>query len=131
MTRFLNMTEQIQDMTKSIFSDEHDAKKQDQINDLLGLSSLMSFHLKSDEKISSENHLIHSKFERLFNFLLTDVYNEPTNQILGEQISNLTEIEQAMMKSNRNATLKFRNYKQFREQVTSASFSFCFNKKSF
>lgn len=116
------MTERNQDVTnerlyESIFANERNARRQDQINDLLGLSSLMSYHLKSDEKISSEHHVIHSKFERLFNFLLTDVYHEPMHQILGEQISNLTDVEQAMLKLNRNAVLKFRNYKQFREQV--------------
>ena len=48
---------------------------------------------------------------------MTDVYNEPMTQALGDQISNLAEVEEAMINLNRNSTLKFRNYKQFREQV--------------
>ncbi len=102
---------------RSISSEKHNTNKQEQINDLLALSSLMSYHIKSDEIISSENHLIHSKFQRLFHFLVTDIYNESITQALGDQISNLTEVDNTLIKLNRNATLKFRNYKQFREQV--------------
>ena len=54
---------------RSIFSNEDNIIKQEQMNDLLALSSLMSYHNKSDHILSSESHLIHSKFQRLFHFL--------------------------------------------------------------
>lgn len=92
--------------------------KQKQINDLLSLSSLMSFHINSDHILSSESRLIHSKFQRTFDFLDTDVYNEPITQVLAGQISNIAEVDDALINLNRNATLKFRNYQQFREQVS-------------
>ncbi|CAF4979734.1 unnamed protein product, partial [Rotaria magnacalcarata] len=62
------------------------------------------------------SRLIHSKFQRLFHFLVTDVYTEPIKQALGDEISNLAEVDDGLIELNRNATLKFRNYKQFREQ---------------
>ncbi|CAF1024890.1 unnamed protein product [Rotaria sordida] len=102
-------------------SDKQSVNKQEYINDLLALSSLMSHHINSDDFISSESRLIHSKFQRLFHFLLTDVYNEPITQALGDHISNLTEVDDALINLNRNATLKFRNYKQFREQRLASS----------
>jgi chemotaxis methyl-accepting protein methylase len=98
-------------------SDEHIDNKQDRINDLLTLSSLMSPHINSDDFLSSESRLVRSKFQRLLHFLTTDVYNEPMTQALGDRISNLAEVDDALINLNRNATLKFRNYKQFREQV--------------
>jgi hypothetical protein len=106
---------------RSISSDKHSINKQKEINDLLSLSSLMSYHINSDNILSSESRLIHSKFQRLFHFLGTDIYNEPMKQALGDQISNLDEVNNALINLNRNATLKFRNYKQFREHVC-----FCF-----
>lgn len=98
-------------------SDKQSTNKQEWIHDLLALSSLMSYHVNSDDFISSESRLIHSKFQRLFHFLTTDVYNEPIKQAFGDRISNLAEIDDALINLNRNATLKFRNYKQIREQV--------------
>jgi hypothetical protein len=91
--------------------------KREWINDLLGLSSLLSHHINSEDFIASESRLVRSKFHNLFHFLLTDVYNEPMTQALGDHISNLTQVDDALINLNRNATLKFRNYKQFREQV--------------
>jgi hypothetical protein len=105
---------------RSISSDK---SQQEEINDLLALSSLMSYHINSEQIISSESHLIHSKFQRLFHFLVTDVYNEPMRQALGDQISNLMEVDNALINLSRNATLKFRNYKQIREQVRLILFS--------
>jgi len=102
---------------RSILSDKQNANKQNEINDLLALSSLMSYHINSDNILTSETRLIHSIFQRVFHFLVTDVYNEPITQALGDQISNLAEVDDALINLNRNATLKFRNYQQFREQV--------------
>ncbi|CAF2733163.1 unnamed protein product [Rotaria sp. Silwood2] len=99
----------------------HVNNKQEWINDILALSSLLSHHTNSDNVISSESRLIHSKFQRLFHFLVTDVYNEPATQALGDHISNLAEVDDALINLNRNATLKFRNYKQFREQRLASS----------
>jgi hypothetical protein len=105
------------ELYRSISSDQHSANKQEQINDLLALSSLMSYQLNSEKILSSESRLIHSKFQRLFHFLVTDVYNQPMTQALGDQISNIAEVDDALINLTRNATLKFRNYKQIREQV--------------
>lgn len=91
------------------------------MNDLSLLSSLMSYHIKSDQIISSESHLIRLKFQRFFQFLQTDIYNEPMKQALGDQITHITDVDDALMKLSGNATLKFRNYKQFRERVRLAS----------
>ncbi|CAF4426895.1 unnamed protein product, partial [Adineta steineri] len=84
---------------------------------LLGLSSLISHHTDSNDFISSESRLIHSKFQHLFHFLVNDISNESMTQALGDKISNLDQVNDALINLNRNATLKFRNYKQFREQV--------------
>jgi hypothetical protein len=108
------MSDDDDEIYRSISSENYNINKQEQINDLLALSSLMSYHINSDQIISSEYHLIHSKFQRLF---VTDVYNEPMRHALGDQISNITEVDNALINLSRNATLKFRNYKQFREQV--------------
>ncbi|CAF1066246.1 unnamed protein product [Rotaria magnacalcarata] len=97
-------------------SDKQSANQQEWVHDLLALSSLMSHHINSNDFISSESRLIHSKFQRLFHFLVTDVYTEPIKQALGDEISNLAEVDDGLIELNRNATLKFRNYKQFREQ---------------
>jgi hypothetical protein len=81
------------------------------------LSSLMSQQMPSNEFTSSESRLIRSKVQRLFNFLVNDVYDESTAQAPGDQIFNLAQVDETLIKLNRNATLKFRNYKQLREQV--------------
>ncbi|CAF0810931.1 unnamed protein product [Adineta steineri] len=95
--------------------------KQEDINDLLGLSSLISHHTDSNDFISSESRLIHSKFQHLFHFLVNDISNESMTQALGDKISNLDQVNDALINLNRNATLKFRNYKQFREQLLASS----------
>ncbi|CAF0754215.1 unnamed protein product [Adineta steineri] len=95
--------------------------KQEDINDLLGLSSLISQHTDSNDFISSESRLIHSKFQHLFHFLVNDISNESMTQALGDEISNLDQVNDALINLNRNATLKFRNYKQFREQLLASS----------
>ncbi|CAF0823620.1 unnamed protein product [Rotaria sp. Silwood1] len=107
--------------SSSSSSDKYNVNKQEWVNDLLALSSLLSHHINSSDFISSESRLIHSKFQRLFHFLITDVYNEPTTHALGDHISNLAEVDDALINLNRNATLKFRNYKQFREQRLASS----------
>jgi len=104
-------------------SDNHNVNKQARLNDLLTLSSLMSHHINSDDFISSESRLVRSKLQRLFHFLVTDVYNESITEALGDRISNLAEVNDTLINLNRNATLKFRNYKQIREQVCSAVLS--------
>lgn len=106
---------------QDINNEDHvfDDNKPNSINDLLALSSLMSHHINSDDFLSSESRLVRSKSQRLFHFLITDIYNEPMTQALGDRISNLAEVDDALINLNRNATLKFRNYKQFREQVYS------------
>jgi hypothetical protein len=104
-------------------SDNHNVNKQARLNDLLTSSSLMSHHINSDDFISSESRLVHSKLQRLFHFLVTDVYNESITEALGDRISNLHEVNDTLINLNRNATLKFRNYKQIREQVCSAILS--------
>ena len=108
---------------QDINNEDHvfDDNKSNSINDLLALSSLMSHHINSDDFLSSESRLVRSKSKRLFHFLITDIYNEPMTQALGDRISNLAEVDDALINLNRNATLKFRNYKQFREQVRSST----------
>lgn len=101
--------------------DENLLNNQQDMNDLSLLSSLMSYHIKSDQIISSESHLIRSKFQRFFQFLQTDIYNEPMKQALGEEIIHMNDVDHTLMKLSRNATLKFRNYKQFRQQARLAS----------
>ncbi|UJR27944.1 hypothetical protein I4U23_009204 [Adineta vaga] len=95
--------------------------RNEQFNDLLALSSLISQPGNTDDLTSSESRLIHSKIQRLFHFLVNDVYNESMTRAQGEQISNLTQIDHTLINLNRNATLKFRNYKQFREQLLASS----------
>lgn len=96
---------------------EHRANTRQGVDDLLALSSLMSNHVHSDHFLASESRLIHSKFQRLFHFLLTDVQHEPMIQASGDAISMPEHVDDALINLNRNATLKFRNYKQFREHV--------------
>ena len=89
----------------------------EQINDLLGLSSLLSRQTNSNEFISSESRLIRSKIQRLFHSLTNDACKESMAQAQGDRISNLVQVDHALIELGRNATLKFRNYKQLREQV--------------
>lgn len=96
---------------------EHRANTRQGVDDLLALSSLMSNHVHSDHFLASESRLIHSKFQRLFHFLLTDVQHEPMIQASGDAISMPEHVDDALINLNRSATLKFRNYKQFREHV--------------
>ena len=107
----LNQSESI------LSSDEQNIHRQKSVDDLLALSSLILHHIDSNDFISSEGRLVHSKFQRLFHFLVTDVYNEPMTQALGDHITNLAEVDETLINLSRNATLKYRNYKQFREQV--------------
>ena len=107
----LNQSESI------LSSDEQNIRQQKSVDDLLALSSLMLHHIDSNNFISSESRLVHSKFQRLFHFLVTDVHNESMTQALADHITNLTEVDETPINLSRNATLKFRNYKQFREQV--------------
>lgn len=97
--------------------------QQEQIHDLSVLSSLMSYHIHSEQILSSESQLIRSKFQRVFQFLQTDIYNEPMKHALGDQMKHINDVDEALIKLNRNATLKFRNYKQFRERVRLAAFN--------
>jgi hypothetical protein len=101
----------------SATSNSYDTNNNETIPDLLTLSSLMSHGIRSDDFLSSESRLIRSKFQRLFHFLLIDVQNEPMTHALGNSIFTNIQIDDALLNLNRNATLKFRNYKQFREQV--------------
>ena len=110
------------ELDRSIFqsfsaSDQYNGIQNDEINDLLALSSLMAHHVQSDHFIASESSLIRSKFQRLFHFLLTDGQHESMAQALGDVIVNADQVDDALINLNRNATLKFRNYKQFRELV--------------
>ena len=99
-------------------SNHHDNADQiEEIKDLLALTSLMSHHVQSDHFLASESSLIRSKFLRLFHFLLTDVQHEPMAQASGDTIATVDQVDDALINLNRNATLKFRNYKQFRELV--------------
>ena len=109
-------------LDRSIFhscsaSDQFNGEPTDEINDLLALSSLMSHHVESDHFLASESSLIRSKFLRLFHFLLTDTEHEPMAQASGDTIATADQVDDALINLNRNATLKFRNYKQFRELV--------------
>lgn len=92
--------------------------QQEQIHDLLSLSSLMSYHMNSDNILSSETRFVHSKFQRIFHFLLSDQSNQSIRQALGDQISNLDQVDNTLKDLNRNATLKFRNYQRIRQQVS-------------
>ncbi|CAF1376657.1 unnamed protein product [Adineta ricciae] len=93
----------------------------EQINDLLGLSSLLSQQTSSNEFISSESRLIRSKIQRLFHFLANDAYKESVAQAEGDRISNLVQVDHTLIELGRNATLKFRNYKQLREQLLAST----------
>ena len=87
------------------------------IHDLLALSSLFSSGIDADQFLASESRLIRSKLQRLFQHLLTDAQCEPVTQASGDQISTSAHVDDALLSLNRHATLKFRNYKHFREQV--------------
>lgn len=112
-----------EEIYRSISSDNSNRHQQEHFHDLSVLSSLMSYHIHSDQILSSESQLIRSKFQRFFQFLQTDIYNEPMKQALGDQITHINDVDDALMKLSRNATLKFRNYKHFREQVRLATFN--------
>ena len=89
------------------------------IDDLLALSSLFTTGtVDTDPLLASESRLIRSKLQRLFQHLLTNAQSEPVTQASGDQISSSEHVDDALLKLNRHATLKFRNYKHFREQVS-------------
>lgn len=113
------------ELDRSIFqsnatSDPTHGDHHEEIQDLLALSSIMSHHVPSDHFLGSESSLIRSKFLRLFHFLLTDVQNEPMGQALGDAINTADQLDDALIHLSRNTTLKYRNYRQFRELVRPA-----------
>ncbi|CAF0990795.1 unnamed protein product [Didymodactylos carnosus] len=101
--------------------DDQSDNQREWINDLTALGSLMSHHVGDDDFVASESKLVRSKLQRLFGFVLSDMNSEPMSQALGDNISNLNEVDDALLNLNRNATLKFRNYKQFREEFIAAT----------
>ena len=103
-------------------SNQQTINEHESVNNLLALSSLMTRHINSDDFLSSESRLVHSKFQRLFHFLLTDVHNEPIIEALGDHISTLADVDDALIHLNRNATLKFRNYRKFIDRILNIFF---------
>lgn len=78
-----------------------------------------SRHLTPSQFLSAESRLIQSKFRRFLHFLLTDLENEPIAEAPLDSIRSTTHLDETLLHFGRTATLKFRNYKLFRERVRS------------